>query len=143
MKRCLIFAAWLGLSLQGWGQSASVEWWSVDGGGTVITGGLYTVRGVIGQPDAGQMSGGNFSVAGGFLSVIGTVPPALAITLTTTNSIILSWPARSPGWQLKRSLDLGLGNWNEVMNVPEEVNGQLRVVLPLTPENQYYRLSHQ
>ena len=38
----------------------------MDGGGNTSTGGLFQARSVIGQPDAGKMSGGNFSVAGGF-----------------------------------------------------------------------------
>ena len=42
------------------GQSYSVDWYKVAGGGGTSTGGTYTVNGTIGQPDAsGAMSGGN------------------------------------------------------------------------------------
>ena len=40
---------------------------SIDGGGTMSsTGGDYELSGAIGQPDAGTMSGGGFSLGGGF-----------------------------------------------------------------------------
>lgn len=45
-----------------------LSWWSVDGGGGKSTGGGYTLQGAVGQPDAGQMRGGNFSLSGGYLT---------------------------------------------------------------------------
>ena len=44
----------------------SLPWWSVDGGGGTSSGGAYTLHGSAGQPDAGRMQGGSFSLAGGF-----------------------------------------------------------------------------
>lgn len=45
----------------------SITWWTVDGGGTSVTGGGgYLVAGTIGQPDAGTMSGGVYTLSGGF-----------------------------------------------------------------------------
>jgi hypothetical protein len=42
-------------------------WFTIDGGGTTTSsGGPYTLRGTIGQPDAGLLSGGANVVAGGF-----------------------------------------------------------------------------
>ena len=44
-----------------------LSWSSVDGGGyTFSSGGDYTLGGTIGQPDAGLLSGGNYSLSGGF-----------------------------------------------------------------------------
>lgn len=44
-----------------------LSWWTVDGGGyTFSTGGPYLLGGTIGQPDAGLMSGGAYSLSGGF-----------------------------------------------------------------------------
>jgi hypothetical protein len=44
-----------------------LDWWTVDGGGaTTITGGSYSLGGTIGQPDAGLMGGGGYTLAGGF-----------------------------------------------------------------------------
>ena len=40
---------------------------SIDGGGTMTaTGDGYECKGTIGQPDAGTMTGGDFSLSGGF-----------------------------------------------------------------------------
>jgi hypothetical protein len=50
----------------------AIPWHTIDGGGAMnSTGGLFTVSGTIGQPDAQVapvMSGGGFSVTGGFWS---------------------------------------------------------------------------
>jgi len=44
-----------------------LSWYTIDGGGaTFSTGGSYSLGGTIGQPDAGMMSGGSFTLVGGF-----------------------------------------------------------------------------
>lgn len=44
-----------------------LSWWTVDGGGyTFSQGGVYQLGGTIGQPDAGVMSGGDYTLSGGF-----------------------------------------------------------------------------
>ncbi len=53
-----------------------IPWFTVDGGGAVATaGGGYELSGTIGQPDAGVMSGGSYTLRGGFW-VGGGAPPA-------------------------------------------------------------------
>lgn len=45
----------------------NISWWTVDGGGeTFSTGGAYRLGGTIGQPDAGELSGGSYTLYGGF-----------------------------------------------------------------------------
>jgi hypothetical protein len=45
----------------------NLSWWTVDGGGgTFSTGDDYTLGGTIGQPDAGVMQGGDYTLGGGF-----------------------------------------------------------------------------
>ncbi len=45
----------------------SIGRFTIDGGGvTAASGGVFTLRGTIGQPDAGLLSGGVFAVKGGF-----------------------------------------------------------------------------
>jgi hypothetical protein len=41
-------------------------WWTADGGGRTSQGGSFAVSGTIGQPDAGQLSGGTYDLTGGF-----------------------------------------------------------------------------
>ena len=58
-------------------QSYSIDWYKVASGGGTSTGGVYSVSGTIGQPDAGgAMSGGNYSLTGGFWSLISVVQTA-------------------------------------------------------------------
>ncbi len=45
----------------------TIDWYTIDGGGeTKLHGGSYIVGSTIGQPDAGVMTGGVYSLAGGF-----------------------------------------------------------------------------
>jgi hypothetical protein len=52
-----------------------LSWWSVDGGGDRSGGGAYSLLGVAGQPDAGLLQGGNFSLAGGYLGGAAALTP--------------------------------------------------------------------
>lgn len=47
--------------------SYDATWWTIDGGGAQnLTGGVYTLSGTIGQPDASAATPGPYSGAGGF-----------------------------------------------------------------------------
>jgi hypothetical protein len=47
--------------------SYTLFWWTVDGGGdTSVTVGKYTLSGTAGQPDAGELSQGSYTLGGGF-----------------------------------------------------------------------------
>ena len=48
--------------------SYTLDWWTVDGGGTTSSagGGTYSLGGTIGQPDAGTSTGGMYALSGGF-----------------------------------------------------------------------------
>ena len=89
----------------------SLDWSTIDGGGGASTGGVYSVTGTIGQPDAGQMSGGTYTLQGGFWSVVAVVPspgaPTLTITLTPQLSpLTVSWPLSETPWQLQATTNL-------------------------------------
>jgi hypothetical protein len=55
----------------------SIPWSTIDGGGVLnSTGGSFTLSGTVGQPDAGgPMTGGSFSLTGGFWAGVDTSPP--------------------------------------------------------------------
>jgi hypothetical protein len=75
----------------------AINWSTIDGGGGTSTGGVYSVSGTVGQPDASQqtMSGGNYSLSGGFWSLVSVAQtpglPTLIIT-HSGSSVIVSWP---------------------------------------------------
>src|SRR6266536_388318 len=82
-------------------QSYSIDWFTIDGGGGTSTGGVYAVSGTIGQPDAGKLSGGNYTLDGGFWGIIAIQTPGaplLSIARTTTNTVVISWPSPSTGF---------------------------------------------
>jgi hypothetical protein len=49
----------------------SIDWYTIDGGGGISSGGGFEVAGTIGQHDAGTLSGGSFKAEGGFWPGIG------------------------------------------------------------------------
>ena len=95
MKNLILPLCWLVSSL-GFAQQYSIDWYKVAGGGGTGTGGTYQVSGTIGQPNAGApMSGGSYSLTGGFWSLISVIqtPGLPNLTITHTgNSVIVSWP---------------------------------------------------
>jgi hypothetical protein len=52
MKRFLTFSLLL-VAAAARAQSYSMDWSTIDGGGDTSTGGVYSVSGTVGQPDAG------------------------------------------------------------------------------------------
>jgi hypothetical protein len=81
-------------------QDYAVDWHTVDGGGGTSTNGQYSLSGTVGQPDAGTLSGGQYTLHGGFWSVIAVVQtpglPNLAIRFVSPNSVVVSWPDTVP-----------------------------------------------
>lgn len=103
----LLLVSVFSFQLSAFAQTYSIDWSTIDGGGGTSTGGVYSVSGTIGQPDAGKMSGGNFTVDGGFWGIIAAVQtpgaPLLCIARTTTNTVAVFWPSPSTGWTLQQN----------------------------------------
>jgi hypothetical protein len=78
----LAVAFYLAAALGTRAQSFSIDRFAIAGGGGTSTGGLFAVSGTIGQPDAVTMSGGNYSLAGGFWSAIQTPPPVGSVIIS-------------------------------------------------------------
>lgn len=96
-------------------QSYSIDWYKIAGGGGTSSNGQYIVSGTIGQHDAGgPMTGGNYSLTGGFWSLISVVQTLGSPTLTIThlgNNVIVSWPSPSTGFSLQQNSNLSTSNW--------------------------------
>ena len=126
-------------------QSYSIDWSTIDGGGGVSTGGVYQVNGTIGQADAGAaMTGGNYSVSGGFWSLIAAVQtpgaPLLTLALTHTNTAVVSWPSPSTGFGLQQNSSAGTTNWTDVGLSPSDNGTTKIVVVPSLPGSKFDRL---
>jgi len=122
----------------------TIDWFTIDGGGGTSTGGVYSVSGTIGQPDAGKMSGGNYTVDGGFWGIIAAVQtpgaPLLTITSSNATSVVLSWPWPSTGFVLQENPILGTTNWTDVATSLTTNGLNLEVVVPSPVGNRFYRL---
>lgn len=88
----------------------AIGWFTVDGGGGTSTGGVYNVTGTIGQPDAGTMSGGNYTLQSGFWGLIGVAQtpgaPRLWVSLTPTNTVVVWWALSETCWRLQVTTNL-------------------------------------
>ena len=139
MKRVGIIAATLGLlalALTARAQSYSIDGYTVDSGGGTSTGGVYSVTGTIGQPDAGAMSGGHFTLEGGFWPGVivpssGEVPTLFIRTVGP--SVQIGWEPDTAGFTLQITDSLGELNWatGSVGNP---------VLIPASEEARFFRL---
>jgi hypothetical protein len=124
-------------------QQYSVDWHKIAGGGGMSSNGQYSVSGTIGQHDASQqVSGGNYSLTGGFWALISVVQMPGAPTLTIThsgNNVIISWPSPSTGFMLQQNSDLTTGNWTISGGVNDD--GTTKSITIISPTgNLFFRL---
>jgi hypothetical protein len=129
------------------GQSYSIGWYTIDGGGGTSSGGAYTVSGTIGQPDAGQMSGGNYTIVGGFWAVVAAVQtinaPFLNVLHSATNSVVVYWLLPDTGFVLQSTTSLAAPvTWTDIPG-PYSTDGTHDYYTASPPtSNNYYRLHH-
>ena len=126
----------------------AIDWYTVDGGGGTSTGGVYSVSGTIGQPDAGKMTGGNYTLEGGFWGLIAVVQmegaPELSIARTTTNTVAVFWPSPSTGYVLQQNTNsISSVNWSNVVTAPMDDGATKTIVVNPPTGNRFYRLFRQ
>ena len=121
-------------------QSYSIDWYTIDGGGGTSASGQYSLSGTIGQPDAGlAMTGGNYSVNGGFwafataIQIVGS--PTLFIVPSGAGQATLSWSPDPGGFVLQETLSVSPTNW---VNSPSGSANPITV--PATLPTKFYRL---
>lgn len=127
-------------SLWAYAQTYSIDWHTIDGGGGTSTGGVYSVSGTIGQPDADEpMTNGKYSVTGGFWALPQAVQtigaPTLTIAPAGAGQATVSWAPATPGFVLQETLSLSSTNW---VNSPSGSTNP--VVVPTTLPTKFYRL---
>jgi len=125
----------------------SIDWFTVDGGGGTSTGSVYSVSGTIGRPDAGAMSGGNYTVTGGFWSLLAVVqtPGTPLLTITHSgNSVITSWPVSPGGFTMQQNSNLAnpAGGWSTYRGTVSANNGVNSITLTPPMGNLFFRLQH-
>lgn len=90
-------------------QNYSVDWYKIAGGGGTSTGGVYSVSGTIGQHDAsGAMSGGQYSLTGGFWSLVqvAQTPGAPTLYISRSGNVTTIFWQNVSGWNLVQNGNL-------------------------------------
>ena len=134
-----------GMTVSLFAQSYSIDWQKIAGGGGTSTGGVYSVSGTIGQPDAGgPMTGGSYSLSGGFWSLISVVqtPGAPPLAISHAASTVTVYWHNVSGWTLQQnsSVTAPLG-WSASSGVTT-ANGTNYLNLVSPTGNLFFRLSN-
>jgi hypothetical protein len=121
-------------------QTYTLDWSTMDGGGGTSAGGDYVLEGTIGQPDAGPaLSGGNYTLQGGFWPGLIVVGPGFAPTLFIQSAgadVVVSWAPETPGFVLESTDHLESGFW-------EPVSAGNPVTLSAEGVSRFYRLRRE
>ena len=129
-------------------QTYSIDWYKIAGGGGTSAGtngsGVFSVSGTIGQPEAGSaLTGGNYSLTGGFWSIISIVRTVNAPVLTVAHSggsVVVSWPSSATGFALQQNANLATTNWT-MSSYSISTNGASASITVLAPKgNMFFRL---
>ncbi len=125
-------------------QQYSISWYKIAGGGGTSTNGQYSLSGTIGQPDAsGALTGGNYSLTGGFWALISVAQSPGAPTLYimhSGNTVTVYWQNVS-GWVLQQSSSLKpTATWTQ--NNSWSPNGGTNYLQLVSPTgNLFFRLA--
>jgi hypothetical protein len=125
-------------------QQYSIDWYKVAGGGGTSTGATYQVTGTIGQPDAsGAMTGGSYSLTGGFWSLISVVQsagvPNLIIVPNGPDSVQVLWP-NTGSYTLQQNGNLAGGSWTTSGYAISTANGTNSITITPPTANLFFRL---
>jgi len=127
-------------------QDFDLDWFAVAAGGGESSGGDFELSATIGQPAAGDMSGVDFAISGGFWSIVTIVetPVDLALHVNLAGgNVVMSWLQNgSAGFALEETAALANSTttWIAVNVAPQASNGTNSVQLPLASGNRFYRL---
>ncbi|MDR3377738.1 MAG: hypothetical protein P4M10_03565 [Verrucomicrobiae bacterium] len=132
------------LPASGFCQQYAIGWYKIAGGGGTSANGSYAISGTIGQPDAGgPLAGGNYSLRGGFWSLIGAMQsvgaPNLTIIATGPNSVKVLWPDTG-SYILQQNTSLATGNWTASSYPITTANGMNSITITSPAGSLFFRL---
>ncbi len=132
-------------------QTYSIDWHKIAGGGGNSAGtngsAVYALSGTIGQPDAGgSMTGGSYSLTGGFWSIVSIVhaasSPVLSIARSGNAGVVVSWPTAPAGFTLQQSTSLSTANWTTSGYAITTANGTNSITISHPSGNLFFRLGN-
>jgi hypothetical protein len=126
------------------GQSYGIDWFTIESGGGISSGGAYQLAGTIGQTDAGSLVEGNYVLDGGFWAhpfvLELTQIPSVTIALNGSQ-VVLAWPVVSAGFVLESVSSLRPPIVWELVSASVEVSAGMNLVrVPALEAARYYRL---
>ena len=126
-------------------QDHALHWFTIDGGGGTSAGGTYAITGTVGQPDAGRMAGGSFTLEGGFWGVIAAVQTegAPRLSVEFTNHVVrVHWPLPGTGWVLEQTNGVtgSPASWPLVPQPYATNDTQIYITIPAPVGDRFYRL---
>jgi hypothetical protein len=88
------------------------------------------------------LTGGRYSLTGGFWSLIAVQTPGAPLLIITPSgaNVIISWPTPSTGFGLEETAGLHPANWSAVPPTNSDNLTIKSVVVPAGPGNRFYRL---
>jgi hypothetical protein len=127
------------------GQTYSINWYKIAGGGGASSNGQFALTGTIGQPDAGgAMTGGGYSLTGGFWSLVSVVQTAGLPNLTIShagNSVMVSWP-NTGSYTLQQNPNIAAtAGWTASGYAVATANGTNSISITPPTGNLFFRLS--
>ena len=126
----------------------AINWFTVAGASGTSTGGVFAVTSLVGMPDASGLKGQHYRIEDGIWSSIAAVPapdaPRLSIFVTTTNTVMVAWPASATGWTLQQNtVSPSSSDWSNVTATAQN-DGTTRTLIISPPTgNRFYRLWKQ
>jgi hypothetical protein len=146
LSRFLLIACALALlsaSHEASAQSLSIDWHTLGSGGGTGTNAEFSLSGTVGEPSASAepITGGEFSLTGGFWSMIAVQTPdgpLLSIQQLGTGTRI-SWPMSGSAFLLEESLTPA-GTWSPV-DAPYTTNADdISITVTEPAGNKFFRL---
>jgi hypothetical protein len=126
-------------------QQYSNNWYKFSGGGGASTNGQYAISGAIGQHDAGgPMTGGSYSVTGGFWALYALQTPGLpnlTIQFVSPSSVIVSW-ANTGSYTLQTNNNLATGSWPGYGGTITTANGTNSATISPPTGHLFFRLAN-
>jgi hypothetical protein len=128
-------------------QNYSIDWYTIAGGGGSSSGtnggATYSISGTIGQPATAAMVGGNYSLTGGFWSIIAAVqtPGSPLLTITRSGSqATISWSSSASGFMLQQSSTLLPNSWSTPTYTLTTNGATISTTVPANSGYEYFRL---
>jgi len=126
-------------------QTFTIDWHTIDGGGGTSTGGVYSISGTIGQPDAGRLAGASYALEGGFWGFVGALQSVGAPLLSVErlgSDVRVFWPASSNGFVLEEASSFigGVPSWQSVTTAYQTNATHISITVPGPTGMKLYRL---